>query len=394
MKKIQIILCISLLSLGCSGAHDSNSDYDNDGDTTDQSAIPDCDDTTTEFMTIAPTELSTITSITPLGNINPPAHIFPTDHIYINTTASDQWADTGVPVYFPGDAWITSISSTEYLGDEPWSDYSIDFKFCKEFAAYYYHVDFLTDELLDQINFTDDNCTTSGDDTRTCFQSFELTVEAGTTIGYVYGTYDLGVHDGRIEPLGYADPSNYYIDDEFGIDELHAVCPLDYYTSDLKNSLMALVDREGDPKCGEIEQDEADTLQGNWFIPGTTGYYTDGALRLALVHDNFDPSIGVIAIGDAVGGFAAPDGYEFTHTNSGYINRDFNEVTPDDSIYCYGPFEAWVGWAEGEGETAFATFTVLLQLTSEDTLIIEARDANSCDEGPWGFTDASAEYER
>ncbi len=57
------------------------------------------------FLTVSPMALSDIREIAPLGNLNPPGHVFPTDHIYFyppNAPGGTQ----SVPLASPGFSWV------------------------------------------------------------------------------------------------------------------------------------------------------------------------------------------------------------------------------------------------------------------------------------------------
>src|SRR5712672_3030835 len=54
------------------------------------------------LLTVTPMDLSDIREIAPLGNLNPPGHTFPTDHIYFYAAAGPS-----VPIVAPGAIRIT-----------------------------------------------------------------------------------------------------------------------------------------------------------------------------------------------------------------------------------------------------------------------------------------------
>jgi hypothetical protein len=60
-------------------------------------------------FTAAPIEPSTIQQIVPLGNLNPPDHTLPTDHIYINNRALGGPPVAPQPVVAPGDGTVQFI---------------------------------------------------------------------------------------------------------------------------------------------------------------------------------------------------------------------------------------------------------------------------------------------
>ena len=138
-----------------------------------------------------------------------------------------------------------------------------------------------------------------------------------------------------------------------------------------------------EPLCGEVEQDEPGTAQGNWFPLGNPRQHEDD--DIALVHDNFDPRIPVMSVGNSVEGLhSAP--YRFNASASGKVNRDFKDVTPNGGVYCYESLTSRY--------SRDPVGIVLIQLTSATGLRIEKQDAKSCGSGPWVFGSNYADFER
>jgi hypothetical protein len=77
----------------------------------------------TEF----PADMDKVSSIIPLGNLNPPGHTFPTGHMYFFTDT--MMFPDGFDIFAPGVLYIESIFKVEY--DPPQvnisEDFSIDF---------------------------------------------------------------------------------------------------------------------------------------------------------------------------------------------------------------------------------------------------------------------------
>ena len=65
-----------------------------------------------------------------------------------------------------------------------------------------------------------------------------------------------------------------------------------------------------------------------------TAAQTNGNITtmLALAYENYDATIGAISIGGTI--FQRGE-WRFSPTHSETTNREFSEVTPGDSIYCY-----------------------------------------------------------
>ncbi len=81
---------------------------------------------------------------------------------------------------------------------------------------------------------------------------------------------------------------------------------------------------------------------------------------LALAHENYDPSIGAISIGGTI---AQRSEWRFDPTHAGTVNREFSEITPGDSIYCY--------------QASGMPGRILIQLVTATTLTIE-HQSSSC----------------
>ncbi|MCH7541184.1 hypothetical protein IH981_00175, partial [Patescibacteria group bacterium] len=70
-----------------------------------------------EFFSVSPVKTEDFTNLDPLGAVSPPAHTFPTDHMYFfikNESINDpESVPNIVPVVAPGDMTITNIGSQE-----------------------------------------------------------------------------------------------------------------------------------------------------------------------------------------------------------------------------------------------------------------------------------------
>ncbi len=355
--------------------------------------IPECG-TKKDLLTNSPIDLKNVTSIIPLGNLNPSGHTFPTDHMYLNIIPNTE----KIPVYAPGDVWITQIHSQEHLwADSPYTDYSLHFSPCREFDGYFIHIMSLSEKLQKEFDKKVDNedCIESnpgGRRHRMCFADVSIKVSAGEQIGTVGGhnqaNFDLGASDSRIKPLDYINPSRW----QWRGDSLYVVCPLDYFVNDLKEELYSLVGdfdegkRTIEPICGEVMQDVRGTAQGVWFAEGTGGLEGEDP-HIALVHDNINPTIGVFSIGTSMEDKGLPSStYNFTPTHSGFFNRDFDEVTPDGNTYCYQ--------AQGGYSGQHTDYTIILGLLDDKTIRIEGIKGGSCGTGPWEFSSNYVEFVR
>ena len=351
-----------------------------------------------EFFSVSPVAMSDFMGLVPLGNLAPSSHVFPTDHIYfhINRIDRSQW-DLGtveVPVVSPGDVWVTEIRSTRHVSDGR-TDYSIYFAPCEELQAFFIHLSSLTGKLQERFSPPYDTCedqSTGEFQYEYCTKNMDVKLTAGELIGTAGGgewqnALDLGVSDSRSDPGRYAEP------DRWTDRTRHIVCPLDYFTTDVRDALRArLGSHEGSttrtapPACGEIAQDEPGTAQGAWFAKGVTDTYPEDP-HLALVHDNVEPSVAVFSVGTSMAASGLPAGlYYFDPAASGQVNRDFKDAEANGTLYCYETRDRF-------GE-APAPFVILLQMTNPTTLRIEQLDRTGCGEGPWQFSSAYADYDR
>ncbi len=306
--------------------------------------IPAC--TTDTPFTAYPVNMTRLKSIAPLGNLNPPGHTFPTDHMYFYID-SILYTD-GFEVYAPGNITITSISKVNYNPPQGGisDDYSIYYQVCRELTGRFGHINNLSTLLLSKI----DAFGVPGDRVNTwmvagrTFTSYEksvnLPVTAGEQVGVAGygGGYDFWLKDTRINLN--------WVNKDWPNEFLYTACPLVYFTPSLRATMEAyLKDYAGNPVdpanyCGKIDFDIAGTVQGIWV----RGDYTPGSTRaedigLSLVYSNFNASKGAISIGIAgstSGTFAWDENvYTFTPLSSGYGNRSFNAITPDGNVYFY-----------------------------------------------------------
>ncbi|MFH1781574.1 MAG: hypothetical protein ABH835_03095 [Patescibacteria group bacterium] len=324
-------------------------------------------------------------AITPLGAMNPTGHVFPTDHMYYYLTEGM----TKVPIYAPGDIWLETISTSEHLSADPvFTDYDIEFRSCAKFHGFMGHISGISEAMQDAWNkgVQDYECFSyeaGGEEYERCSRTVRKKLMAGDEIGTAggntgQGALDWGTYDTRVAVTGVANESRWYDS------RLYNVCPLDYYPADLKDYFYSLlgngtVSRVGEPLCGTIKQDVAGTAQGRWFLPDTPeGQNWQEDHQIALVHNDTDYTMGEFSVGDSTSSLSSGT-YNFTPTDSGFVNRDFDQVTSDGNIYCYDT---------DQGET------ILVQMTSDDGLRVEAQSLGSCGSGPWSFTNDYTDFIR
>jgi len=345
---------------------------------------------------LLPTDLSSVTAIVPLGAMNPPAHTFPTDHIYFYLNPLDPLNPGGpratTPLFAPGDILVTMIATTEYLSaSPPFIDYGVYFYGCREVKSYYSHIQ-LDPSFSAKVGAIDQNCTTyttGGSTLRRCQESMAVPISTGERIGSsgapYAGAFDFGTYDYRVSrPL--------LVPTRRGGDTLHTVCPVDYFSTQPRQQMESLMGRfDGGfqrtvgPVCGEIVFDVAGSARGLWWKPGAPDNPEDP--HLALVPNNVDPTMQNISCGTSVAGMSGA--YAFIPTSAGRVNRDFAQVTPDGNVYCYDSFYDPIG------QPGAGTFRILISLPTSTTVQFE-RDASSltCGSGPWSLSGAAVTFQR
>lgn len=199
--------------------------------------------------------MQAIQAIIPLGNLNPPGHTIPTNHIYINNRPIGGPPVSGAPVFAPGDGtvqWVILQVGDSKVG-------------VKAGASTYY---------LGHVRL--DSSVVAG-----------ARITAGQRLGStnlgVYGI-DLGVFNEQVT-VPFVNPARY------SGESLH-----------------------GD-KDGAFNHDVRDRLAGNWFLDGLAPSVSENDIawsqQLAFVFDNYDPSAIRVSIGGTlsiVGAFAVqPD---------------------------------------------------------------------------------------
>ena len=301
--------------------------------------------------------------ITPLGNIGPPGHTLPTEHMYIHVSGGRATTST-VPLKAPGDITIYSISSDSDDIEPSRKEYSIGFAICKDIYGYFNHVKGISTELQKALD--DAPCEVFNEGPKDmCSKNIILPVKAGTVIGeagHLQGNFDFGTYDFRTTHE-YANPSRYGDEKATGLGRgksPHITCPLDMYTGTEKEKAYSKIKRTTEPQCGTTMQDEKGTIQGNWFYENAKSY-GPWTQHLAFIHDNNNPSISVVSIGGTI---TEAGTIKFTPKNIGTETRAFKDVTPDGNTYCY----------TGEGKNG----KVIVKMTTKDEIQIEYQDASSC----------------
>ena len=228
-------------------------------------------------FTVSPIDLGHAPILTALGNLSPPGHTTPTDHVYFYQTDFTVFpivpATDVLPVLAP------ATGRVNFMLQPVGTDWKIGFIVTEDFSYYLDHVNPRPDLALGDI------------------------VHAGDTVGTTNpgGSIDLGAYDLRVAHAGFVNPKRY------ADQTLHYVSPWARFAEPLRSQLYAKVwRRPGAPdKDGKIDFGIAGHLVGDWFeesVPdNTTAFSPAGwAKTLAFVYDYYDPSLVRIAIGGTI----------------------------------------------------------------------------------------------
>lgn len=388
-----LLASCSLVGASCQGPHEEGAapgfSGASDASSLDLYELPSCRPGE-PVLTYSPIALGDLLSVGPLGHVAPPPHTFPSDHMYFLHRPGEV-----VPVVSPADLVVVSVASQEILSaDPPATDYVLRLRPCREFQLTFGHVKTLSHAFAAKLGPVDlSHCMTyrSGAATaRQCSMDTHIALVAGELIGTA--GVDVGAMDARVSPLDYANAARYSPAAD-GVDVRHTVCPLEYFAPTLREQLRARVvgtsSAGNQPTCGAVMQDVAGTAQGRWFVKGS-GSDPPEDHQLALVYDNdHGTPYQVFSVGMSTGGSGLSAGvYYFAPASSGKVNRGFEGVTADGSIYCYDGF---VAFDSGQAIPQ----VVLVQLDSPTTLRIEKLPGAACSAlSPWAFDGNATDFER
>lgn len=333
------------------------------------------------LFTVSPVALDSIAAVVPLGNLNPPGHVFPSDHGGLYVVMPGPLSGLGPELRCPGDLTIVRMRAVEHV-NEGLTDFALYFRICDDVEGYLGHIASLDPdtfgELADYSQWPEhDEYSTGGETYRNSYLSTSFEVEAGTRLGTTRHM-DFGLTDLAADPWPAATPSRWGVGSfRYG---RHF---LDYYADGpLRDALLAKVDRTdvpGDPyPLGRILQDVPGTAQGSWFLPGAPFPPEDE--HLALVQASNRAEKQAISIGTAMSATIRAGVWFFTPVHDGVHERAFAEVTPDGVTYGY--------------RVPDPDHTIFLTMPDEETLWIEAVEGYVDDPAAWVFTDHKVEYKR
>jgi len=301
--------------------------------------------------------------IIPIGNVNPPEHPIPTDHMYYLGIYGKNVPQGTIPgpheVRAPADGvirWINWAEGYNNITGMTFDDYMVIILHSNTFMTVLGHVYDLDNHILQQAGKLKKG--DYGD-----YQPVWIPVKAGEVIGRVtggdFGAYDKTVTLNFIHPERYkgAGTSIFY---------LHAVNPLDYFEENLGEYLYQKVQRVGEPRGGKIDYDIPGRLIGNWFLdPWKEGYWVRGFGLLSFAPSVYDSSKIAIGFGRGLG---VPENLIF---------NTYDEVEgPDPATVSVqsGPVVYHLTariWKEHTGWEN-VNLTILVQMVSDEKIKIEA----------------------
>ncbi len=315
----------------------------------ERALLPDCEG---KFFSVRPVDLENVTEISPLGNIAPPGHTFPTEHAFFHFSPGGSSTNT-FELVAPSDIFVTSLWQQFGMGQDPEDD-TIWFALCKDVIGYFNHVKELSPEMKKIIS--DSGCEGKPHvGPNACMIQVIEPVSAGTVLGRVgrlQGNFDFGLIDLRKRHV-FANPLRY------STRTLFIQCPFEYYDETTKQEFFELIERNDEGQCGKSAQDVPGTLKGNWFFDETTDSISQWTNYLAFVNDNQRPEIQVVSIGGVV---ADAGKLEFSPQSTGQINREFEDVLPDGKIYCY--------------ESPNFSGKIIVQMENETAIKVEHKTGN------------------
>lgn len=245
-----------------------------------------CNGTGRVTLTFAPMDVAAIEAIVPLGMIIPPGHITPIDHQYYypKSWKPELRKEDLVDVFAPAAGVVTSIEvMSDFFSkgqDIGLGDYRFIIHHSCTLYSIYIHLHELSPKLQTMIK-----------------ARMPVQVAAGEKLGTAT-SFDFSLHDEDVTLTGFVVPKHYASEPW----KLHTVDPFDYFTPELKETLLKKTVRLAEPRGGKIDYDVDGKLIGNWFVENTNGYagvkqpnYYES--HLAFAPDAYDPSRYLVGLG-------------------------------------------------------------------------------------------------
>jgi len=291
-------------------------------------------------FTVSPVDLSYITEVEPLGNLNPSTgHTFPTDHggFVINGIREIRAPASGI------------ISELQYKES---GDYRIVITHTNSFRSWFDHLATIEPSILSQVEAAEGKLE-PGQEVR----MLNIPVEAGQVIGTgpkgAVGI-DWGVWDEEVT-LSFIHPEKYGR-------TVHSVHFIPYCEPSLAEALLEKVPRTAEPRWGKIDFDQPGRLVGNWALEDTSGEDLLGEWEkhLAFVYDWHEPTQIRIAVGGVLNVPGKGKVYQVVGNSP-----DPAEVTIDSGMVVYR-LKGLPEWGEG-GLTA----TIIVEMVDAEKIKVE-----------------------
>lgn len=228
-------------------------------------------------LTTSPLDPAVVEFIAPLGNLNPPGHTLPTDHVYFYYRLLNPSAPARA-VFAPADGTIQSAINGNN-GE------------AKLLVAAASPCTYYLDHIVPDAGVGQGSTLKAG-------QRIGMTNTGGASFGI-----DLGVFCDTVT-VPFANPARY------SSESLHGDSPIKYFDEPVRSQLYALVRRASGDRDGTFNYDVAGRLIGNWFAdttPVSSSMQPENwPLHLSFAYDNFDPAVMRISSGGALGFVGAP----------------------------------------------------------------------------------------
>ncbi|MDO8492993.1 MAG: hypothetical protein Q7S19_00390 [bacterium] len=345
----------------------------------ERALLPDCENV---LMKTSPVPLDSIVGIEPIGSANPPEHTLASISSDTYIAVNGQGTTQTTPLVAPGDMWIILITPRYGATQDP-EDHTIKYAFCKDVFGVVDHIKGFSPVLKKIVD--EYKCPNSSDSpgSNNCPVMVLNKIVEGTplgTVGRMQGNFNFGTWDLRVTH-SFISPSRH------GFLTKHSTCPYNYFSSPLREQLLAKLEPTAKGNCGTVEHDITGTLQGDWFIGNAS------PMRPAdwgkLLHFGLNNRFSGESVISTSGMFVSqPTKWIFTANSLGNINRKFNEVVPG-STYCY---DNDGNHQYRNNERGITSGRIIVQLTSASELQIEHQDG-SCSVGNWEFKN-STHYQR
>jgi hypothetical protein len=207
--------------------------------------------------------------VVPLGNLNPPGHTTPSDHIYFYFAPTS----TAWPVYAPGAGTVDGAFTHGGV------DSKLDVVAAGGDGLRYYIDHVVLDAGIGQGSV----------------------LAAGQRVGTTSASsqaVDLGLVNPAVSRT-FAAPARYIAD------SLHADAPLPYFEEPVRSQLYAKAGSPTNPD-GKFDYDRTGKLVGNWYLQGLPADQSSGPSgwgdTLAFVYDDYDPTQVRISVGGVLAG--------------------------------------------------------------------------------------------